>query len=175
MVDDPWILLKLLSFPHSYRYMHDERFLHSSWIWTPDSLSWKRSSNSKLSCKSKQFYTTSLEILNKLIILQINCWAFDFIVNLIMTMKIPEDFRALWTECFARNDLNALDGPKRFENETERFGDGTNRFEIETKRFGNGTKHFKNGRLLRCSSALQGLYLFVWVRQNHNISFLTLL
>ena len=38
---------------------------------------------------------------------------------LIMTMKTPEDFRMLWTERFERNDLNALYGTKRFENETE--------------------------------------------------------
>ena len=62
---------------------------------------------------------------------------------LIITMKTPEDLRTLWTERFERNDLNALYGTKRFENETERFGDGT--------------KRFKNGTLLRCSSALQGL------------------
>ena len=92
-----------------------------------------------------------------------------------MTMKILDDFRTLWTERFSRNDLNALYGTKRFEKETEHFGDGTKSFENESKRFGNGTKRFKNGTLLRCSSALQGLYLFVWVRQNHNISFLTLL
>ena len=52
---------------------------------------------------------------------------------------------------------NGMYGTKRFENETERFGDGTKRFENETKRFGNGTKRFENGTLLRCSSALQGL------------------
>ena len=74
-------------------------------------------------------------------------------------MKTPEDFRTLWTERFGRNDLNALYGTKRFENETERFGDGTKRFENETKRFGYGTKRFENGKLLRCSSALQGLYV----------------
>ena len=68
-----------------------------------------------------------------------------------MTMQIPEDFRMLWTEHFERNDLNALYGTKRFENETECFGDGTKRFEKETKRFENGT-------LLMCSSAVQGLY-----------------
>ena len=134
MVDDPWILLKLLSFPHSYTYMHDERFLHSSWIWTPDSLSCKRSSNSKLSCKSKQFYTTSLEILNKLIILQINCWAFDFIVNLIMTMKIPEDFRALWTERFARNDLIRTVCTERKALRTKQNALGTERNVLRTKR-----------------------------------------
>ena len=79
----------------------------------------------------------------------------------IMTMKTPEDFRTLWTERFERNDLNALYGTKRFENETECFGDGTKRFENETKRFGNGTKRFENGMLFRCSSALQGLYIQV--------------
>ena len=62
---------------------------------------------------------------------------------LIMTMKTPEDFRTLWTERFARNDLNGLYRTKRYENETEGFGDGTKRFE--------------NGTLLRCSSALQGV------------------
>ena len=69
-----------------------------------------------------------------------------------------ENSRTLWTECFARNDLNGLYGTKHFENKTERFGDGTKRFENETKRFGNGTKSFENGTLLWCSSALQGLY-----------------
>ena len=49
-----------------------------------------------------------------------------------MTMKTPEDFRTLWTECFARNDLNGLYKTKHFENETERFGDGTN--VLRTKR-----------------------------------------
>ena len=67
-----------------------------------------------------------------------------------MTKKTPEDFRTVWTERLARNDLNGLYGTKCFENETERFGDGT-------KRFGNRTKCFENGTLLRCSSALQGL------------------
>ena len=62
-------------------------------------------------------------------------------------------------ERFARNDLNALDGTKRFENEMERFGDGTKLFVNETKRFGNGTKRFENATLLRCSSAVQGLYI----------------
>ena len=51
---------------------------------------------------------------------------------LIMTMKTPEDFRTLWTERFERNDLNALYGTKRFENETERFG--TERNVLRTKR-----------------------------------------
>ena len=40
-----------------------------------------------------------------------------------------------------------MDGTKRFENETERFGDGTKRFENETKRFENGTKRFGDGTL----------------------------
>ena len=70
-----------------------------------------------------------------------------------------EDFRKLWRERFARNDLNGLYGMKRFENKTECFWDGTKHFENETKRFGNGTRRFENGTLLRCSSALQGLYI----------------
>ena len=57
------------------------------------------------------------------------------------------------------NDLNGLYGMKRFENKTECFWDGTKHFENETKRFGNGTRRFENGTLLRCSSALQGLYI----------------
>ena len=54
---------------------------------------------------------------------------------LIMTMKTPEYFRTLWTERFSRNDLNGLYGTKRFE----------------------------NGTLLRCSSALQGLYQYLHI------------
>ena len=84
-----------------------------------------------------------------------------------MTMKTPEDFRTLWTERFARNNLNDLYGTKHFMNETERFGDGTKRFENETKRFDNGTKRFENGMLLRCSSALQGLYICKRIKENH--------
>ena len=99
-------------------------------------------------------------------ILEINgCMSFRLLCQfaiLIMTMKTPEYFRTLWTERFSRNDLNGLYGTKRFENETERFGDGTKRFENETKRFGNGTKRFENGTLLRCSSTPQGLYLMVF-------------
>ena len=75
-----------------------------------------------------------------------------------MTMKTPEDFRTLWTERFSRNDLNSLYGMKHFENETEHFGDGT-------KRFGNGMKRFENETLLRCSSALQDLFIqYIYVR-----------
>ena len=73
-------------------------------------------------------------------------------------MKTPADFPMLWTECFSQNNLNGLYGTKCFENKTERFGDGTKRFENETKLFHNETKRFENGTLLRCSSALQGLY-----------------
>ena len=75
-----------------------------------------------------------------------------------MTLKTPEDFRTLWTERFARNDLNGLYGTKRFENETEHFGDGTKPFDNETKCFEIETKRFENRTLLKCSSALQGLY-----------------
>mgnify|MGYP003692260557 CR=1 FL=1 len=52
---------------------------------------------------------------------------------LIMTMKTPENFRTLWTERISRNDLNGLYGTKRFENETERFGDAE-RNVLRTKR-----------------------------------------
>ena len=72
------------------------------------------------------------------IILQINGMSIRLhcqFAILIMTMKTPEDFRTLWTERFARNDLNALDETKRLENETERFGDGTKRFENENETF----------------------------------------
>ena len=82
----------------------------------------------------------------KKIILEINgCMSFRLhcqFAILIMTMKTPEYFRTLWTERFSRNDLNGLYGTKRFENETERFGDGPKRFENDTNRFGNGTKRF---------------------------------
>ena len=82
-------------------------------------------------------------------------------------MKTPADFPMLWTECFSQNNLNGLYGTKCFENKTERFGDGTKHFEKETKRFHNRTKRFENGTLLRCSSALQGLYsTHTWMKQN---------
>ena len=76
-----------------------------------------------------------------------------------MKMKTPEDFQKLWTERFARNDLNSLYGTKWNALGTKCFWEGPKRFENETKRFGNGTKRFENGMLLRCSIALQSLYV----------------
>ena len=79
------------------------------------------------------------------IILQINGMSFPLhcqFASLIMTMKTPEDFRTVWTERFARNELNALDGTKRFENETESFGDWTKRNVLVTERNALRTEHF---------------------------------
>ena len=80
-------------------------------------------------------------------------------------MKTPEDFRTLWTERFAQNDLNGLYGTKCFENKTNTFGTERNllrmkRNVLRTKRkcFGNGTKRFENRTLFKCSSALLDLY-----------------
>ena len=52
--------------------------------------------------------------------------------------------RTLWTKGFERFVQNEMFWKRN-----------------ETKRFGNGTKRFENGTLLRCSSALQGLYLIL--------------
>ena len=97
------ILLKLLevSLTHTGTCMMNGFYI-LSWSWTPDALSCKRSSNSKLSCRSKQFHKKVLMIIwNKRIILQINEVSFRFhclFAILIVTTKTPEDFRTLWAE-----------------------------------------------------------------------------
>ena len=91
--------------------------VHASWTVftfyheTPDALSCKRSSNSKLSCRSKQFNGTSPDIWNnkhyspnKWVCLRLHC---QFAI-LITTMKTPKDFKTLWTkrfEQFVRNKM----------------------------------------------------------------------
>ena len=114
---------------------------------TPDSLSCKHPVGQS-SFTEKVLMITS----NKRIILQINGASFQLhcqIAILIMTMKTPEHF--------AWNDLNGWYELKRFENETERFGDGKKRFKNKMKRFGNRMKCFENGTLLRFTSTVQSL------------------
>ena len=62
MIDDPLIFLKLLVFLTSTgtRMMNGLDILSSSC--TPDALSCKSSSNSKLTCRSKQFHNKSPDI-----------------------------------------------------------------------------------------------------------------
>ena len=101
--------------------------LHFSWSWTPDALSCKCSSNSKLFCRWQ--------------------WKLPKTSERFGRNALHETIWTLWTE---RNALRT----KRNALGTER-----NVLRMKTKHFGNGTKRFENGTLLRCSSAVQGLYL----------------
>ena len=82
MIDDPWILLKLLevSLTRTGSWMMNGFYI-LTWSWTGYALSCKRSSSSKLSCRSKQFHRKSPDIWNKRIFLQINGLRYEFIVN----------------------------------------------------------------------------------------------